>query len=63
MKFFDKDKWITVHPNGEDAKGSPVLLDDDTGVVKAGMGGKHNGEKINEVRKDFVGAKTPKEMA
>lgn len=63
MKFFDKEDWVTVHPNGPDAKGSPVLLEKSTGVVKAGMGGKHNGEKINELRKDFTGPKTPKGLA
>lgn len=51
-------KWITVKPNGADKKGSPVQIGDDGRVLK-GMGGKFNGQKINEVRKDFVGAKTP----
>ena len=48
--FYDEDKWITVHPNGPDAKGAPVWLDDTTGVVKAGMGGKLNGQKISKAR-------------
>ena len=56
----DADKWITVHPNGKENKGKPALIDETTGRVKAGMGGKFNGQKISEVRKDFVGAKTPK---
>ena len=37
--FYDEDKWITVHPNGPDAHGAPVLLAAKTGVVKAGMVG------------------------
>ena len=44
----DEDKWITVHPNGRENKGSPVKLDEDTGTVKAGMGGKFNGRHIFE---------------
>ena len=50
--------WITVKPNGAENKGSPVKIDE-SGRIEAGMGGKFNGEKINEVRKSFVGAKTP----
>jgi len=53
------DKWITVKPNGADNKGSPALIGEG-GEIKAGMGGKFNGDKISEVRKDFTGAKTPK---
>lgn len=67
----DEDKWVTVHPGGKGPKtdssgmkgGTPVLLDDETGEIKAGMGGKFNGEKISEIRKDFVGPKTPKTSA
>lgn len=44
------DKWITVHPNGKDAKGRPALISDD-GIVKGGMGGKFNGKKIGEANK------------
>lgn len=44
--FLD-DKWITVHPNGKEGKGSPVLIGED-GKIKAGMGGKFNGQKIGE---------------
>ena len=51
-------RWITVKPNGSENKGSPVKIDE-SGRIEAGMGGKFNGEKINEVRKNFVGAKTP----
>lgn len=52
------NKWITVKPNGSDGKGAHVELDE-SGRVTKGMGGKFNGTKINEVRKSFVGAKTP----
>lgn len=51
-------RWITIKPNGAENKGSPVKIDE-SGRIEAGMGGKFNGEKINEVRKSFVGAKTP----
>lgn len=56
--FAMDDKWITVKPNGNEGKGSHVKVDGD-GRVVAGMGGKFNGVKINEVRKDFKGPKTP----
>ena len=55
----DADRWITVHPNGAQGKGRPALIDGETGRVKAGMGGKFNGQKISEVRKSFTGPKTP----
>ena len=58
----DADKWITVKPNGANNKGVPVRIDDSTGEIKAGMGGKFNGQKINEIRKDFVGPKRSKEQ-
>ena len=48
------DKWITVKPNGENAKGRPVLLGD-KGEIKAGMGGKFNGQKLSDARKGFTG--------
>lgn len=54
----DANKWITVKPNGAENKGSPVLIGEN-GEVKAGMGGKFNGQRISEVRKDFTGPKTP----
>ena len=53
------DGWITVHPNGEDGKGSHVEIDGEGRVVK-GMGGKFNGKHISEANKN--GQKTePKE--
>ena len=51
----DTDKWITVHPNGAEGKGRPVLIDEYTGEVKGGMGGKFNGQKIGEARASFSG--------
>lgn len=53
--FTDGDRWITVHPNGKENKGTPVKIDEATGEVKAGMGGKFNGQKISEARKNFIG--------
>lgn len=52
----DEPKWITVHPhgkgainkNGEDIKGTPVLIESDNGEVLAGMGGKYNKRHISE---------------
>lgn len=51
----DEDKWITVKPNGKENKGRPVKIDGETGEIKAGMGGKFNGQKISEARKSFTG--------
>ena len=45
----DDPKWITVHPNGEENKGRPALLDSETGEVLGGMGGKFNGKHISAV--------------
>lgn len=45
INFIDEDRWITVHPNG--GTGTPVLIGED-GVVKAGMGGKFNGQSITQ---------------
>ena len=53
--FIDGDRWITVHPNGKENKGSPVKIDGETGEIKAGMGGKFNGQRISEARKSFSG--------
>jgi hypothetical protein len=52
------NKWITVKPNGPEGKGAHVEIDG-SGRITKGMGGKFNGTKISEVRKSFVGAKTP----
>lgn len=45
-----KERWITVHPNGAENKGRHVKIDGKTGEIKAGMGGKHKGEKINAIK-------------
>ena len=52
-----KDKWITVKPNGEENKGRHVKIDGETGEIKAGMGGRYNGQKISEASKSFIGAR------
>lgn len=49
---YDDNKWITVHPNGSENKGTPVMIDGRTGEIKAGMGGKFNGKHISEANKD-----------
>ena len=50
-----KDGWITVHPNGKEHKGQHVEIDDETGGVKKGFGGKFRGQKISEIRSKFRG--------
>jgi len=44
------ERWITVKPNGEGAKGAKVLLNN-AGEVVAGMGGKFNGQKLSDLNK------------
>ncbi len=44
------DKWITVKPNGPDAVGIPALIGSG-GEIKAGMGGKFDGENIKDLGK------------
>ena len=59
----DAAKWITVHPGGKGMKadgsgqkgGTPVLIDEETGQVLGGMGGKFTGQHISESRKSFSG--------
>ena len=56
----DADEWVTVHPGGKGPKvngsgmkgGTPVLIDGETGEIKGGMGGKHTGKTISEVKKE-----------
>ena len=50
-----RDGWITVHPNGKENKGQHVEIDDETGGVKKGFGGKFKGQKISEIKKSFRG--------
>lgn len=40
-------RWITVHPNGDEGKGQPVLISGD-GHILAGIGGKFNGQHISQ---------------
>ena len=47
----DAAEWITVKPNGQNAKGRPVLIDGETGKVLGGMGGKFTGRNIKDVSK------------
>ncbi len=49
-RLAEDDSWITVKPNGPDAKGKHVMLGEG-GVIKAGMGGKFNGTKIKNLNK------------
>lgn len=51
VRFKDGVKWITVKPNGPENKGTPVKLDDRTGEILAGMGGKFNGRHISAAPK------------
>lgn len=52
-----RDGWITVKPNGPEHKGQHVEIDDQTGAIKKGFGGKFKGQKISEISKSFVGPK------
>lgn len=48
-------RWITVHPNGSDAKGQPVLIQEDkkgTWRVVGGAGGKLNYLRLRGVRSE-----------
>lgn len=47
----DALSWITMKPNGEEHKGSHVLIEGSTGEVRAGLGGKFNGRHISAVPK------------
>lgn len=51
----DGARWITVHPNGADEKGTPVLIQpqpDGSAHVIGGAGGKLNYLKLRGVRKE-----------
>lgn len=60
MMGMDAAKWITVHPGGKgqksdgtgERKGQPVLIDDETGEILGGMGGKHTGKTMKQVKKE-----------
>ena len=42
------DRWITVKPNGPNAKGAPVQISEG-GIIQGGMGGKFDGQHISKV--------------
>ena len=53
----DEAKWITVHPNGTGANANgdpikcrPLLIDDETGLILGGMGGKGKGKKLTDFK-------------
>lgn len=54
MKIPAGGRWITVHPNGGDEKGTPLLIQETgekgTAHVIAGAGGKLNGLKLNKIK-------------
>lgn len=43
------DGWKTVHPNGKESKGQHVEIGEG-GEIKAGMGGKFNGQNIKDLK-------------
>lgn len=45
----DSNQWITVKPNGQEHTGAHVLIEGETGEIKAGMGGKFTGKKLHEL--------------
>jgi len=52
-KLVSGQRWITVHPNGDESKGIPVLIQDHgdgTAHVIAGAGGKLNMLKLNNIK-------------
>jgi hypothetical protein len=56
-KEFDEDKhrWITV--KDKQMQNQHIMLNKKDGTIAAGMGGKHNGEKISSIYKDKDSAK------
>ena len=60
----DASRWITVHPggkgtkaNGEKRRGTPALIDDESGRILGGMGGKFTGLTLGEMKRSFTGPK------
>jgi hypothetical protein len=54
-KAAETGRWITVHPNGADERGVPVLIQDNpdgTATVTGGIGGKLNGFRLSLVRSE-----------
>ena len=44
------DRWITIHPwgKGRNADYARIFINDDTGVIESGAGGKFNGKTLKE---------------
>lgn len=65
ISIHDAEHWITVHPNGREEKGEPLLIEGSNGhyVVKGGAGGKLNGKVVNPKSmskgKETGGSETP----
>lgn len=47
----DRDKWITIHPNGTDNRA--VMIDDKTGEIKKGLAIGLIGTKLKDIRDNF----------
>ena len=45
----DAPKWITMHPNGKDAKGQHVQIETTTGEVLCGLGEENKGKTLEEI--------------
>lgn len=45
----DAPKWITMHPNGKDAKGQHVQIETRTGEVLCGLGEENKGKTLEEI--------------
>lgn len=54
VKTNDADRWITVHPNG--GAGTHILIGKN-GEIKAGAGGKFNGQKVSSMGKNAPAVK------
>lgn len=61
VKSFRDEQWVTVKPNGANSKGSPVKISA-SGEILAGMGGKFNGRKINEIGSDNYSSMSTSEL-
>lgn len=54
-KAVSDGRWITVHPNGADQPGHPVMIKDNpdgSATIVGGIGGKLNGFRLSLVRSD-----------
>ena len=59
----DEAKWITVHPNGQENKGRPALIDGESGKVLGGMGGKFNGKTLSKKTSSQAKPTAPKALS